>query len=399
LVVALTLIPWAAEANSGNPWKKDRRDCITLLAKGKKVESRRFEQCADRFGAYAQIGRLSPRERSRIKTSLRRLYERGSKRAAWVARDGLFRFGIKLPVRTKRGDKAIAKGEQKYNPPPVGRAARKKAQALAKKGISALNRNKNSQAEATLNQAVGVDPRCVSCIYNLACAYSKLKKRDKALMRLKWLGDLAGKEAIGKLIKARTDGDFRSLRGDTGFKRVTGYMQILVINTIGEPGEEAMENIGIMLKEMGHARPSIDDNDDELENPMVIFKSYAKAQTAAIAGLLNHPRVQIKPFKGKSKYDIIIRWGARMGDGGAESSGPRTVDGAMEAARERQNQVLAKPDAAVAKVDKVVSKPGNVYTSVTKGADKIDTRAKKTYEGGKGIVDKVTDISDKISSL
>lgn len=402
-LLAIVLL-WAtvAAAAPKDPWTRLEVKCGPVMAHPKKADSEQLEVCLDAFNTDARMHLMSATVKDDAEKSLRHLYDKGSDRGALIARDGLVRFGVKVPLRPERGSEpaaAVAKRRIKYNPETAAKSKQNAAVTLAKRGVADLSRNRDAKAEKTLTAAIGLDGRCEYCIYNLACAEAKQKKKAQTFEHLQWLSDLGTDDAIERLIKARTDADFRKVREEPDFKRITGYAKIRVVNTIAEAGEEGVKNIEIMLKEMGHARPDTDEKGKKQDFPQVQFKPYAKAQTLVITQLLNHPRVRMDPMKGDSKYDIVIVWGAKVTNEGGklkvESVGPKTVDGKMSAARAAQNKVLAKPDQAINKVNRIVDTPERTYKSV----ESMGKRVEGTFNKGKGLVDKVGGIPDKITSL
>jgi len=408
LLLGLPAVVSAAVTSSGDSkWKKSEHDCNKLFDKPAKAAAERLEACADRWSVHARLHLASATDKSLAKKALKYLYQHGSDRAAVIARGGLERLGIRVPVRAPRGQ-AVAgsnapdrpKRRRRYDPPEASRANKKAAEKLAKAGVKDLLKKRYRPGQHKLQKAVGKDPRSEFALYNLACAYALQKRGGAAVDELQKLADLATDQSLERLIRARRDGDFERIRDDSRFKKVTGYMRIQVINTIGEAGEPAIENIETMLNKLGHARPRVDDDDDNKRDaPQILFKPHAKPQVPLIAELLNHPRVRLDPLKGKSKYDMIIKWGARVvkedGNTKVESMGPSTVDDKIAKARRKQNKVLAKPEKAISKVDRVISTPDRAY----KGVEGMGKRVEGTYKKAEGSFKKVKGLGDKITSL
>jgi len=407
LVVAACFIAVGAFA-ADSKWKKIEDDCWPLFRKPKKAPEAKLEACADVWATHSRRQFNSDSEDDLAKRALRYLYESGSDRGASIARGGLLRVGIKVGVRkdgprrgASSGGKATRthKRRRRYNPPPASRGDRKEAEKLAKAGVKDLTRKKYKPGVKKLQAASKKNPRSEYALYNLACGYALLKRRDPAVAELQKLADLATDESLERLIRARRDGDFKHIRKDGRFKKVTGYMNILVLNTIGDDGEEAVENIETMLQKLGHARPELEEEDKKRDAPQILFKEHAKAQVPLIAELLNHPRVRIDPLKGKSPYDMIIKWGAKIvkkdGSRRAESLGPDTADKKLNAARRKQNEVLSKPEKAIDRVDHVISTPDRAYNKVTGMGKRAENTVNKAEATGK----KIESIGDKLSSL
>ena len=402
LLLAIITLASAALAAKKDAWTRNESSCGKVFDKPEEANTEKLEVCADAFNTDARFHLVSGPAKTDARKALRYLYEKGSDRGSLIGRDGLARFGVKLAVRAKRGDAPVSKtaaARKKYRPDTASKGNKKQAVKLAKQGVSQLSKNRNARAEKMLESAVGLDGGCEYCIYNLACAEAKQGKQKETFEHLQWLSDLGTDDAIERLIKARTDGDFKKVRDEGEFKRITGYARIRVVNTIADAGEKAIGNIEIMLKEMGHARPDTDEKGKTQDYPQVQFKPHSKAQSLVIAELLNHPRVRLDPMKGDNKFDIVIVWGAKVNrDGGAvavESLGPKTVDGKMSQARSAQNKVLAKPDQAINKVNRIVSTPERTYKSV----ESMGKRVEGTFNKGKGAFEKIGGLPDKITSL
>lgn len=402
-VVAVCFSATASAADS--KWKKIENNCYKLFKHPRKASGNKLEACADSWAVHSRSQFTSGGERDLVKKALRHLYESGSDAGAAIARDGLYRLGVKLGVRSERkaGAASVASHGKsrrvRYNPPEASRADKKAAKTLAKSGVKDLIKRRYKPGVKKLKGAVSKDPRSEFALYNLACGYALQGQGTGAVRELQKLADLGTDQSLERLIRARREGDFKKIRKAPKFKKVTGYMKIHVINTIGDPGETAVENIETMLQKLGHARPSLDDNDDKRDAPQILFKPHAKAQVSLIAELLNHPRVRLDPMKGKSEYDMVIKWGSRVikedGSTKVESMGPDTVDEKIAKARRKQNKVLAKPDRAIGKVDHVLSTPDRAY----KGVEGMGKRVEGTYKKAEGSFKKIKDIGGALSSL
>ena len=406
-VLVLLLLPAVALATDSQ-WTKIEHDCNRLFAHPEKAKAEKLESCADTWSAHSRLHLASATDKSLAEKALKFLYDKGSDRGASIARDGLFRLGMRLPVRPPRGSEpaaaAAAAGEQKprrkrYDPPEASRGDKKEAEKLAKAGVKDLVRKRYKAGTDKLKAATDKDPRSEFALYNLACGHALMKQTDPAVDELQKLADLGTDQSLERLVRARRDGDFQNVRDDKRFKQVTGYMRIEVINTIGEPGEPAIENIEVMLKKLGHAPPKVESNKEKRDAPQILFKDHVKSQVPLIAELLNHPRVRLDPMKEDSKYDMIIRWGAKVvkGDDGTkvESLGPNTVDDKIDAAKRKQNKALARPEQAIDKVDRVVGTPDRAYKGVEGMGKRVEGSAKKV----EGSFKKIKGLGDKITSL
>ncbi len=384
------------------PWKKREHECRSAMRKAEEASPGLLEQCADLFAVHARLHLMGGTDRDELQKGLRWIYENAPDRASLIARDGLFRLGVRVPVREAKiagGDGTTPVGRARYNPPETPKADQKSADATAKAGVEELLKKRYEQGAAKLKQAIAQDPRSEFAIYNYACSQSLLKKRDEAIEWLQNLADLGSDQSAERLVKARSDGDFTNLREDSDFKRITGHMKIKVVNTMGEAGEPAIANIQKMFDKLGHKDVEVATSKDKREDPQVLFKPHAKAQVPLIADLLDHPRTRFDPTD-EGKYDMVILWGCKLqqGEDGStqvESVGPDTVDEKMNAAKRKQNEVLAKPEQAINKVDKVISTPERTY----KSAEAMGKRVEGTVKKGEAIFKKVEGMGAKINSL
>jgi urease beta subunit len=402
--IGALLLLWSAMAFAEDTaWKKREHECRTGFRKAEEASPALLEQCADLFAVHARLHLMGSSDRDDLQKGLRWLYENGADRASLIARDGLYRLGVRLPVRESKpgipGAQAVVERER-YNPAEAPKADQKDAEKLAKDGVDDLLKKRYSRGGDKLQEAVNKDPRSEYAIYNLACSLSLQKKRDDAIKWLQNLADLGTDQSGERLIRARSDGDFTNLRDDLEFKRITGYMRIDVQNSIGDAGEPGMKNILTMLEKLGHKDVHTGTSKTKRDEPQVLFRPHAKAQVALIGDLLNHPRVRLDPMEEEGKYDMVIVWGGKMtkgedGKSRPESMGPDTVDEKMNDAKRKQNEILAKPEAAVNKVDKIVSTPERTYNAVESMGKRVEGSVKK----GEAVFKKVEGIGTKINSL
>ena len=407
-VALLTSAPLTALAAS---WDEQSMTCLVAFNKPADANEKSLMGCADAFGTSARLDRFSAHDRKSAEAGLRWLYENGSELGSQIARESLVRLDVKLPPRSaqthelqKLSPRVEEERRTRYDPGEARTSERESAEKLAKDGIAQNKKKKWKEGAALLGSALDKDPRSEAALYNLACADANLSdKHLEAIGNLRKLADLGSDSATAKLIKARTDPDFDAIRDDADFKQVTGAVRVQIVNTIGDPGEPAVENIEKLLVKLDQRKPDAKDDDSTpLDHPLIQFKAHAKAQTGLLADLLNHPKVELQPMAADStsKYDIIIRWGAKVtvdadGKKKADSIGPETVDEQVAAARKKQNKILAQPEQAINKVNKVVDTPGRTYTE----AENAGKRVTNTVDKAKGAAEKVKALTDKINKL
>ena len=365
--IALAILPLALLAPApvhAAAWDDQAMTCLVAFNKPADANEKSLVGCADAFGSSARLERVSAHDRKSIEQGLRWLYENGSDANSAIARESLLRLDVKLPPHAPKPQETAAARtsdeRKRYDPPEARTADREAAEKLAKDGIVLNKKKKWKDGAAAMEKALDKDPRSETALYNLACSEANLNdKHADASLHLRNLADLGTDSATARLIKARTDADFDGIRDDAEFKRVTGAVRVQVVNTIGGPGEPAVENIEKLLIKLDQRKPDAKDDDSApLDHPQILFKPHAKAQTGLLAELLNHPKVELQPMAADnpSKYDIVVRWGAKVtvdpdGKKKADSIGPEVVDDQVAAARRKQNKVLAQQSGRYARSD------------------------------------------------
>ena len=131
------------------------------------------------------------------------------------------------PDPVAKADPAAVEGETKPTaiPPlslePVAAAAFKEAQKLNAEGLALQKAGKFAEAAAKYLEALAKDPGHILARYNLACAYNLAEKHPEALGVLKEFKDNGCALCIGRLVRARDDGDWESQWDEPAFKALT----------------------------------------------------------------------------------------------------------------------------------------------------------------------------------
>ena len=397
VVLIAMAIAVTARAGSGDrpPWKTLATDCLGMFNAPDKHDEAKLFTCADAFMTEAIVEDMAAVDKSSAEKGLRYLYDKGADKSAKVARLGLQRLGITVPIRPPRGNgevKSAAPERAKYDPPEAKDADKKAAEKFYKDGVALLKKKKWKDGVAVLTKGLEKDARSEKILFTLACGAANMDGDKKPCwVRLQQLSDLGTDYAAELLVKARTDADFEGVREEIEFKRLTGYLRAQIVNTVGDLGDPGVENLLKLFDKLGQRKP--DKKDDEatpLPSPVVQFKAHAKAQVAVIAELLNDPDTKLEPIDNSaSKYDLVIRWGTKVDDKGKPINlGPDTADEAVAKARQKQNKALAQPEQAIGKVNKVLDTPNRVISE----AGKMKDRVLGVGDKAKGAADKVKDL-------
>ena len=177
-VAAVFAAPAFAEDTA---WKKREHDCKAAFSKPGEAAATLIELCADLFAVHGRLHLMGSGERDGIRKGLRWLYENAPERASLIARDGLFRLGVRLPIRTDAPATVASGGapaRERYDPPEAPKAEQKDAEQLAESGVKDLLKKRYARGAEKLQRAIKTDPRSEYAIYNFACSQSLLKNRD-----------------------------------------------------------------------------------------------------------------------------------------------------------------------------------------------------------------------------
>lgn len=109
---------------------------------------------------------------------------------------------------------------------PPAPAARRASDAQNSAGFALSKAGDHAGAAARYRQAVRLDPSNVVARYNLGCALNRLGKAEPARARLAELKAAGCPTCVGRLVRARTDADWKSQWADPAFVALTGDAKV-----------------------------------------------------------------------------------------------------------------------------------------------------------------------------
>ena len=198
-------------------------------------------------------------------------------------------------------------------------------------------------------------------------------------------------ESLDKVHDARMDPDFASIRKESAFKKITGYVRVKVLNSSGEFGEEEVERIERLLDRLRHHVADTGFDKYRRKRPFIWYNGLqsSRIQAMLFKDVVDHPDTRMKPINWDSEFDVIISWGVEIvkdeyGDSRptpvARSADPDNLDKKMQSLEHKQGQALREPDQAANKANRVLGTPERAK-SKTKNAIKRTERTIKKIEG------------------
>lgn len=404
------LVTFATSALAADAWDTNGKDCDKSAFKSPDTaDLAEISQCVKLWEAYQNVSKAKGDYKDRVVAAMKRLYVAGDELDSKIARGALLRLGVHdLPERPSAKSTAPAtatatsgaKAPPKravFNPPAPDKGAIKKAEAYFKKGIKAYQKKNYDDALTNYLKMTEVAPGYAKGHYNVACIYALQGNEAKMAEYLMNLADMSGagnKEAAGMLRQARDDADFADIRDKSAeFKRLTGYGKIMILNAMGDRGEDNVDNLESSLKKLGHPVADITPSTKTRKNPIVWYAEHSKGLAYIIVKLLNHPKTQTVLFtpaelKG---YDVVVVWGDDLKDKEDPKvyvSDPKDAEKKIDGLLRQEDEMLSKPGQVVDDVDDTLSTPERISDKVE---DKVDKAGKS--------VEKVEKAIDKAGSL
>jgi hypothetical protein len=396
-VLALPALAFAQAA-----WEREKGNCEVLFQTPDEAPLGDLRQCVGLWEAYRDVNAVDATKRQVAARAFQRVYREGDPEAKHLAKGALGRMGFVPEEKAAAADPNAGK-RKKYRAHTATEADAKAAQEIRKKGMALFGKKDWRGALDEFNRALEKDPANSQILYDAACAYSRDGDRPNAVEYLMRLSDLGTPDALAKLKKARTDGDFEAMRDDPGFKRATGYAKIKVLNGMPQADQELGEDNVFKLVEMLHS-PKLGYVVEEggkdkhpRERPHVWFKDHSKIQAYVMVKLIGHPRTRLVPIDWDTPWDLIVSWADRVEIVDGEkvckySMSKNDPEKRLADAFKTKDDALAKPDEYLAKADEVLSQP---QQTVDQAGALVDKAKGAVDKAGKA-VDAVKDAGSKI---
>ncbi|MFO0747406.1 MAG: hypothetical protein U1F43_17315 [Myxococcota bacterium] len=350
--------------------------------------------CTKLWAAYrTDLKAVKGDYKKKVVAAMTRLYAEGTDKDAKLAKEELFRIDetIELPKRTAKATTPAAPARKTFAPPPADKKQIAAADKLMKAGLAAAKKKDLDKALDNYLKMTDVAPGYAHGHYNVACVYSLKKDEAKMgayLMNLRDMKAAGDKVAAEDLAKTQKDTDFDGMRETVAYKQSTGLgYKVMVVNTLGEKGEENVDNLMGSLEKLGYTADS-KDSDKKQKQPQIFYAPHARVQAYIIKQLIDHPKTKtiemsVEDLKGN---DVVVQWGDDVkGDPKVYVGDPADAEKKLDALSKKQDEILQKPEDAVDELDEALGKPGEVQDKVE---DTLD-RPGKAVEKVEKTLDKV----------
>jgi tetratricopeptide (TPR) repeat protein len=396
-VCAAALLACAADENKGvttadiNYWDKKKGDCDTVLTMPHAYSVSQIAYCTKMWEMYRVVDDIPLEMRSMyaiafstVSYNASDVYDQEVANAALaricvprhpMANDGRIREVMPDKIECEevygsgiRGT-AIASG----NPferikgtikiQDVGEKQKRASDAAYRNATKSRARKKIGQAIKEYQEALDSNPFNVAAKYDLACAQAVTGDDRSALKSLEELYTWDDPVAEQRLVKARTDEDFITIRDNPNFKLLTGFMRIIIVNGAGQIGEPTVANIKEKLEVQRFTVSEVAKSTAPEYAPQVWYRVGFDSQAERIKEILGLRKMKLSPMKdADSRNDIIVVWGQpEASQIGAGQSAP-VVQGKRASGSENKLQDL---------VDSVDKTQQNVETIQSTG-DKLN---------------------------
>jgi hypothetical protein len=404
LAVAVLSTALAGPAVAADQWKEKGKDCDAgVFKQPSTADLDDLIHCTKLWVAYRQdLKDVKGDYKNKVVLAMKLVYQKAADDGdANRAKLILGQLGESdLPARAAAPAKPKTPPRKAFKPPEPSKKDIAAADRQFKLGYKAYKSKDYDKAAEYYVKMVDAAPGYAKGHFNAACAYA-LKKDEanmaKYLMNLRDMSASGNKDAAEMLKLVKTDADFNDIKDDSvEYKKITGYAKILIINDLGEMGEENVDNLVGSLKKLGYVTQTKGSDKKPLKRPFIFFADHAKPQAYIVKKVINHPKVETK-LLSKDKlcnddgcFDVVIQWSddVKKDEPKVFVSDPDDAEDKLDKLEKEQDEILSKPDDAMDEVDEALGKPEEVQ-------DRVDENLERP---GKA-VDKVEKTVDKIKDV
>ena len=404
LVALLTcgiLLALVGPAAAADYWAQKRGDCDKVAFKepeGTPLQA--IASCVKLWEAYKDVATATGSQRDRVVAATLRLYTQGDDSQAHLAKYALGRLRVeRLPQRTPSrvgtgggggAAKAAEPARAKCDVPPPDKGALKAANKHLKKGLKSYKKKKYGAALESFLAAVEAAPGWPRGRYNAAAMHAIQGEADDAMEQLYCLQDIGDDDAIGYLKKSRTDGDFEPIRDDSEkFKELTGYARIKIGNSLGEYGEDNVDNLEATLGKLGYAVDEVTETKKPYKAPLIWYKPASRTTAYFVMLVMDHPKTKLSIVDWEDEdFDVIIAWGDDVQKGKEPKvyvKDPADAEKEIDGMLAKQDEALRKPDKMAREVDKAVDTPNRIADQGQDAADRVDKTVDTMEKTGENI--------------
>lgn len=402
--LAFALTGVSGEALASDQWKDKGKDCDAGPFKAPKdAEIADLVLCSKLWAAYrTDLKPVKGAYKDNVVIAFKLVWLKAEEGDAKRAKVQLEALGVTdIPERNAAPPKPKAPPRTPFTAKEPTKAEITKAEAQFKNGFKAYKAKDYAKAAEFYVKMVDIAPGYAKGHFNAACVYALQKDEANMAKYLMNLRDLsgAGSKDAGEMLKlVKTDADFADIRNESDeYKRIMGYARVLIVNHLGEKGEENVDNLVGSLKELGYdATVTEAEKKNPKKNPIIVYGEASRVPAYMVKKLIEHPKVETvatpkdKRCKDGDCYDVVIHWNDDVkGDEPKRYvADPDEAEKKLDNLEKEQDEILSKPDEAIDEVDEALGKPEEVQDRIEdnlerpgKALDKVD----KTLDKVKGV--------------
>lgn len=185
-----------------------------------------------------------------------------------------------------------------------------KAAGIYKKASQQRSKNALGKAIGLYEDALSVYPYYVAAKYDLACARAVSGDERGAIRELEELNSWDDSEAAQKIIKARSDEDFESIRDNPNFKLITGYVRVVLVNGAGAVGEERVADLKRRLETRNVPVAQVGKSSNYVLSPQIMYREGFEKYAYEVRDALGISKIAVTLNRQRgSADDILVLWG------------------------------------------------------------------------------------------
>jgi len=399
---ALVFILLSQMALAQEAWEKNKGQCEALFQAYREADLLVLKQCTILFVTTRDVSSLKEDEKAMLAAAFNRLLLEGDEETRFLAVQALASIGREPSVKDlneleRKRKQAEKMQRKKYRPLTASPEQKEKAKKVYAQAQGAMKKKDYNRALALLESALSLDGKLIPALYDTAVCYAKLGDAEKAIEFLMRIQDIGDKEAGKKLREARKDPRFSEIRAMDGFKKVTGFAKIKVVNGMPERDLEVGEdNCHILVEtlskpELGYEVVGGGRDKHVRDRPHIWYKEHSKLQAYVIRKFLGHPRVRLVPIDWDTEWDIIVSWAdkvevdesgqkrSKYSLAGAQKGSDMDPEKRLDEALRAQDEALRKPEEFAQKAEKVVGTPERMVDKASTAVERVE-KAVETFE-------------------
>lgn len=185
-----------------------------------------------------------------------------------------------------------------------------RAASVYKKGSTQRQKESLGKAINHYREALEIYPNYVAAKYDLACALAVSGDERGALRELEELNTWNDAEAQQRIVKARSDADFESIRDNPNFKLITGYVRVVIVNGAGAIGEEHVASMKKRLESKNIPVAQVGKSSGVVLSPQIMYREGFEEYAYKIRDALGNSRMAVTFDRRKGGMDdVLVLWG------------------------------------------------------------------------------------------